>query len=88
MLVCDSDQSSARLALRLLVLVVLPAVAAVLLDVQSVRVILLVFHCGVVASFALATGQRDDDSVVFFSQDPNSYLLLLVALTTCRNLRS
>lgn len=44
------------LLLGLLVLKVSSAVSAVLLDVQSVRVILLVFHCGVVASFALATG--------------------------------
>ena len=46
---------------------VLPAMAAVLLDVQSVRVIFLVFHRRVVAALASATCQRDDDSVVFLS---------------------
>jgi len=60
------------LLLGLLVLYMLAAVAAVLLDVQSVRVILFVFHRRVIASFASAASQRDDDSVVFLSQGSNS----------------
>lgn len=33
-------------------------------------VVALVFHRGVVAAFAIATSQRDDDSVVFLSHFP------------------
>jgi hypothetical protein len=45
---------------------------AVLLDAQSIRVILLIFHGRVVASFARAARQGDDDSVVLLSHCSNS----------------
>jgi hypothetical protein len=61
-----------RLLLGLFVLLVLPAITAVLLDVEPVRVILLVFHGCVVAAFATATCQGDDDPVVLLSHGPNS----------------
>ena len=54
-------------------LLVLPAIAAVLLDIQSVRVILLVFHGCVIASLATTACQRDNDSVVLLGQGSNSY---------------
>ena len=63
-----SPAPNARLALGLLVLLVRAAVTAGLLDVQSIRVILLVFHSGVIAALAIATCQRDDDSVFFLGQ--------------------
>ena len=59
---------SAELALGLLVLLVRAAPSAVLLDIQSVRVVLLVFHGGVIAALAIATCQRDDDSVFLLGQ--------------------
>ena len=45
---------------------------AVLLDCKSVRVILLILHGCVVASFASATCHCDDDSVVLLSHGSNS----------------
>jgi hypothetical protein len=48
-------QGRHRLLLGLFVFKMSSAMAAVLLDVEPVRIILLVFHRGVVASFALAT---------------------------------
>lgn len=53
----------ARLALGFFVLEVLTAPLAVFVDTQSVRIVLLVLHRRVVAAFASATSQRDDDPV-------------------------
>ena len=52
------------LALGFFVLEVLTAPLAILVDVQSVRIVLLVLHRRVVAAFACATSKRDDDPVV------------------------
>ena len=46
----------------------LAAMAAVLADGKTVGVILFVFHRRVVATFAVAASQRDDDAVVLLSQ--------------------
>ncbi len=43
---------------------VLTAPFAILVDVESVRIVLLVLHRRVVAAFARSTSQRDDDPVV------------------------
>lgn len=40
---------------------------AVFADIQPVRIIFLVLHCGVVAPLAVTTRQREDDAVVFLS---------------------
>lgn len=61
------------LLLCLFVLLMLPAITAVLVHAESIRVIFLVFHAGVVATLTAAAGQRDDDSVVLLGQGPNSY---------------
>jgi hypothetical protein len=47
------------------VLGVLFAPTAILRDVQSIGIVLLVFHARVVTAFAIAASQRDDDSIVF-----------------------
>jgi len=57
----------------LLVLLMLPAITAVLAHTESIRVILLVFHAGVIATLTAAACQRDDDPVVLLGQGPNSY---------------
>lgn len=49
---------------------VLFAPTAVLSDVESVWIVLFVFHTGVVAAFTFATSQRDDDAVVFLGHFP------------------
>lgn len=48
---------------------VLTTELAVFMQVKSFRIVLLVFHGCVIASFAFATSQGDDDPVVFFSHD-------------------
>jgi hypothetical protein len=48
-------QGRHKLLLGLFMLKMSSAMAAVLLDVEPIRVILLVFHRGVVASFAFTT---------------------------------
>jgi hypothetical protein len=45
----------------------LAAMTAVLADGKTVRVILLVFHRCVIATFAIAASQRDYDAVVLLS---------------------
>ena len=64
-----------NLFLGFLMLKVLPAMAAVLLDAQPVGIVFLVFHRRVVASFAGATCHRDDHSVVLLSHGRKSPLL-------------
>ena len=66
-------QGRHRLLLGLFVLKMSSAMAAVLLDVEPVRIILFVLHCGVVASFAITASQGDDNPVVFFSHDTISW---------------
>lgn len=61
---------SPELLLGLFVLSVLFAPAAVFRDVQSVRIVFLVFHARVVAAFAIATSERDDNAVVFLRHVP------------------
>jgi hypothetical protein len=51
---------------------VLATELAIFFQVQSFRIILLVFHGCVVASFASSTSQCDDDAVVFLRHDNNS----------------
>lgn len=43
---------------------VLTAPFAILVDAESVRIVLLVLHRRVIAAFASATSKRDDDPVV------------------------
>lgn len=43
------------------------AMPAVFADIQPVRIVLLVLHCGVVAPLAVTTREREDDAVVFLS---------------------
>jgi hypothetical protein len=51
---------------------VLATELAIFFQVQSFRIIFLVFHGCVIASFASSTGQCDDDAVVFLRHDNNS----------------
>jgi hypothetical protein len=55
---------------------VLLAPTAILRDVQSVRIVLFVFHARVVTAFAFAASQRDDDSIVFLSHVSKPLTLL------------
>jgi hypothetical protein len=55
------------------VLNVLAASFAIFADVEPFRIISLVFHGCVIASFAITASQGDDDSVVFFSHDTFSW---------------
>jgi hypothetical protein len=50
----------------------LTAIATVFLYGHSFRVVLLILYARVVASFAIAASERDDDAIVFFSQRPYS----------------
>ena len=61
-------------------LAVLAAVAAVLLDAHPVRVILLVFHGRVIASFAIVARHGDDDPVIFFSHGASSLAIFVLRL--------
>jgi hypothetical protein len=60
----DPALTAENLALGFFVLEVLTAPFAILVDVESVRIVLLVLHRRVVAAFARPTSQRDDDPVV------------------------
>lgn len=73
------------LAFGLLVLDVLPTIAAILLYIESVRVILFVLHRCVIAAFAGATGQRDNDSVVFLSHRLTPANITIHAKGACTN---
>jgi hypothetical protein len=63
-----ASRKTSELLFGFLVLLVLAAVTAVLADGKTVRVILLVFHSRVIATFAIAASQRDYDAVVLLSQ--------------------
>lgn len=47
----------------------LVAATTILTERESVRIVLLVFHCRVVAFFAIITRKSDDHSIVFLSHD-------------------
>lgn len=57
------------LLLGLFVLSMLAATSAIFAEVESIRIVFLVFHCRVVAFFAIATRKSDDHSIVFLSHD-------------------
>lgn len=64
---------------------VLLAITAVLTDVKSVGIVLLIFHGCVVASFASSTSKRDDDAVVLLGQGLNSYACNLRTFSASEN---
>jgi hypothetical protein len=45
----------------------LPAIATILFHCQPFGIILLILNACIVASFAIAASERDDDAIVFFS---------------------
>jgi hypothetical protein len=53
-------------------LCVFAAIATIFLYSQPIRIILFVLHGCVIASFASTASKRNDHSVVFLSQCPNS----------------
>lgn len=57
------------LFLGLFMLSMLVAAAAILAEQESVRIVFLVFHCRVIALFAVITRKSDDHSIVFLSHD-------------------
>jgi hypothetical protein len=68
------------LFLRLFVLRVLFAVTAVLAYSKPVRIVSLVFHGCVIATFAIATSQREDDTVVFLGHGSYPFYSIKAAL--------
>lgn len=63
----DNFPKAQILFLSLFVLSVLAATSAVLADVESIWIVFLVFHCRVIALFAVITSQCDDHAIVFLS---------------------
>lgn len=63
-------ETSQCLFLGFFVLNALTAEFAVFIDVESFRIVSLIFHGCVVASFALSTSQSDDDAIIFLSHLP------------------
>ena len=57
---------------------------AIFFQIQSFRIILLIFHGCVIASFASSTSQSDDDAVVFFGHDNNSKLVRELSVSKTR----
>ena len=43
------------------------ATSTIFTDVEAVRIVLFVFHCSVIAFFAVITRQSDDHAIVFLS---------------------